>query len=148
MKFLRILIVSIWWICRLRLTFALTLITYSLDYYQSEDAEWLFSLSYHQFILAGTNFRHPNRGYATWHWLPSSQKWAHTDHIVISHKKRGWLHNCRSFWSTRFDLDHPLPCTKLSMRRDERPKHPMQESVKLQWPFWLDSSIKFPRRAG
>ena len=59
-------------------------------------------------FLANTNFKHKEKHLLTWRPPNSSQRWTQLDHIAISHRWRGSIEDCRSFWSTCLDSDHAL----------------------------------------
>ena len=89
---------------------------FGLDTCRSENGERLLTLcSEHRLFLASTNFRRSNCRYATWRPPSSNQPLTQIDHIAISHKWRGCIQDCRSYWSTSLDSDHALVCSKLSM---------------------------------
>ncbi|WP_432422671.1 endonuclease/exonuclease/phosphatase family protein [Streptococcus dysgalactiae] len=100
---------------------------FGLDSCRSDNGDRLLALcSDHRLFLASTNFRRSNQRYATWHPPSSSQRWTQIDHIAISHKWRGCVKNCRSYWSTCVDSDHALVCARISMCFGGRPKRTTQ----------------------
>ncbi|KAH9588212.1 hypothetical protein MS3_00000127 [Schistosoma haematobium] len=52
----------------------------------------------------------------------SLQRWTQIDHIAISHRWRGSIEDCRSFWSTCLDSDHALVRARICLRFTGRKK--------------------------
>ncbi|CAH8543074.1 unnamed protein product, partial [Schistosoma turkestanicum] len=81
-------------------------------------------------FLANTNFRHKEKHLLTWRPPKSSQRWTQLDHIAISHRWRGSIEDCRSFWGTCLDSDHALVreriCLKLTGRRKDTVRKPLR----------------------
>ncbi|CAH8579798.1 unnamed protein product [Schistosoma haematobium] len=81
-------------------------------------------------FLANTNFKHMEKHLLTWRPPNSSQRWTQIDHIAISHRWRGSIEDCRSFWSTCLDSDHALVraciCLRLTGRRKDAASKPLR----------------------
>ena len=67
-------------------------------------------------FLSSTNFRNSRRRLATWCSPSESYPRVQIDHIAISHRWRGSITECRSFWNTSVDSDHALVRCCLSLR--------------------------------
>ncbi|CAH8290911.1 unnamed protein product, partial [Schistosoma intercalatum] len=81
-------------------------------------------------FLANTNFKHKEKHLLTWRPPNSSQRWTQIDHIAISHRWRGSIEDCRSFWSTCLDSDHALVrariCLRLTGRKKDAARKPLR----------------------
>ncbi|CAI2723096.1 unnamed protein product [Schistosoma spindalis] len=77
---------------------------------------------------ANTNFKLKERHCLTWRPPTPYQRWTQIDHIAISHRWRGSIEDCRSFWSTCVDSDHALiragMCLRLTGRKKATLKGP------------------------
>ncbi|KAH9589608.1 ATP-binding cassette sub- A member 3 [Schistosoma haematobium] len=76
------------------------------------------------------SYAHKEKHLLTWRPPNSSQRWTQIDHIAISHRWRGSIEDCRSFWSTCLDSDHALVrariCLRLTGRKKDAARKPLR----------------------
>jgi hypothetical protein len=90
---------------------------HGLEITRNDNGDRLLTLcTDHRLFLASSNFRHRKRQLATWRPPSALQRWTQIDHVAISHRWRGSVQDCRSYWNTCLESDHALVCAKLCMR--------------------------------
>ncbi|TNN14021.1 Craniofacial development protein, partial [Schistosoma japonicum] len=90
---------------------------YGVTAQRTDNGDRLLQLcSDNRLFLANTNFRHKEKHLLTWRPPKSSQRWTQLDHIAISHRWRGSIEDCRSFWGTCVDSDHALVRVRICLR--------------------------------
>ena len=124
---------------------------FGLDSTRSDNGERLLQMcADHQLFLSSTNFRRSNRRCATWRPPTDGLPWTQIDHVLISYRWRGSMHDCRSFWNTYVDSDHALVRCRFSITfsgkaRKNSPKLAVeklsQSNVKVKYQDKLQSSI-------
>jgi len=70
----------------------------------------------HNLYLASTNFVHKKRHCVTWRSPGLPENWTQIDHIAISHRWRGSVENCRSYWGTYVETGHAPFRARISLR--------------------------------
>nr|CAX83711.1 endonuclease-reverse transcriptase [Schistosoma japonicum] len=124
---------------------------FSVPAQRTDNGDHLLQLcSDNRLFLANTNFRHKERHRLTWRPPSPRQRWTQIDHIAISHRWRGSIEDCRSFWSTCLDSDHALVrariCLHLTGRRKATLEKPIRtdlsdEKVKSKFQEQLGSQL-------
>ncbi|RTG85806.1 uncharacterized protein DC041_0013076 [Schistosoma bovis] len=84
-------------------------------------------------FLANTSFKDKEEHLLTWRPPNSSQRWTQIDHIAISHRWRGSIEDCRSFWSTCLDSDHALVRAHASRKPLRLGSHVCDAHPKAAW---------------
>ncbi|CAH8439570.1 unnamed protein product [Schistosoma margrebowiei] len=83
-------------------------------------------------FLANTNFKHKERHRLTWRPPTPNQRWTQINHIAISHRWRGSVEDCRSFWSTCLDSDHALIRARFCLRLTGRKKATLKRPIRTE----------------
>ncbi|CAH8429248.1 unnamed protein product [Schistosoma intercalatum] len=107
---------------------------FSILVQRTDNGDRLLQLcSDNRLFLANTNFKHKERHCLTWQPPTPKQRWTQIDHTAISHRWRGSVEDCRSFWSTWLDSDHALLrariCLRLTGRRKATVKRPIRTEL-------------------
>ncbi|CAI2736044.1 unnamed protein product [Schistosoma spindalis] len=61
-----------------------------------------------------------------------NQRWTQIDHIAISHRWRGSIEDCRSFWSTCLDSDHALIRALICLRLTGSKKATLKRPIRTE----------------
>ncbi|CAH8665504.1 unnamed protein product [Schistosoma curassoni] len=105
--------------------------SYGVVAQRTDNGDRLLQLcSDNRLFLANTNFKHKEKHLLTWRPPNSSQRWTQIDHIAISHRWRGSIEDCRSFWSTCLDSDHALVRARICLRLTGRRKDPARKPLR------------------
>ncbi|CAH8430348.1 unnamed protein product [Schistosoma haematobium] len=104
---------------------------FSIPTQRTDNGDRLLQLcSDNRLFLANTNFKHKERHRLTWRPPTPNQRWTQIDHIAISHRWRGSVEDCRSFWSTCLDSDHALIRARICLRLTGRKKATLKRPVR------------------
>ncbi|KAK4467292.1 hypothetical protein MN116_000315, partial [Schistosoma mekongi] len=107
--------------------------SYGVEAQRTDNGDRLLQLcSDNRLFLASTNFKHKERHKLTWRPPQSTQRWSQIDHIAISHRWRGSIEDCRSFWSTCLDSDHALIRARISLRLTGRKRPTAKIPIRVQ----------------
>ncbi|PXX94221.1 hypothetical protein DF185_23070, partial [Marinifilum breve] len=106
---------------------------FSIPTQQTDNGDRLLQLcSDNRLFLASANFKHKERHRLTWRPPTPNQRWTQIDHIAISHRWRGSVEDCRSFWSTCLDSDHALIRARICLRLTGRKKATVKRSIRTE----------------
>ncbi|KAK4474221.1 hypothetical protein MN116_000067 [Schistosoma mekongi] len=124
---------------------------FSVPAHRTDNGDRLLQLcSDNRLFLANTNFKHKERHRLTWRPPDPTQRWTQIDHIAISHRWRGSIEDCRSFWSTCLDSHHALVrarvCSRLTGRRKTTTGKPFRiqfsnETAKIKFQEQLKNHL-------
>ncbi|CAH8648439.1 unnamed protein product [Schistosoma mattheei] len=106
---------------------------FSIPTQRTDNGDRLLQLcSDNRLFLANTNFKHKERHRLTWRPPTPNQRWTQIDHIAISHRWRGSVEDCRSFWSTCLDSDHALIRARICLRLTGRKKATLKRPIRTE----------------
>ncbi|TNN12522.1 Craniofacial development protein, partial [Schistosoma japonicum] len=105
---------------------------FSVPAQRTDNGDRLLQLcSDNRLFLAITNFRHKERHRLTWRPPSPRQRWTQIGHIAISHRWRGSVEDCRSFWSTCLDSDHALVRARICLHLTGRRKATLGKPIRI-----------------
>ncbi|CAH8485715.1 unnamed protein product [Schistosoma margrebowiei] len=106
---------------------------FSVPAQRTDNGDRLLQLcSDNRLFLANTNFKHKERHRLTWRPPTPNQRWTQIDNIAISHRWRGSVEDCRSFWSTCLDSDHALIRARICLRLTGRKKATLKRPIRTE----------------
>ncbi|CAH8658448.1 unnamed protein product [Schistosoma rodhaini] len=106
---------------------------FSIPAQRTDNGDRLLQLcSDNRLFLASTNFKHKERHRLTWRPPASNQRWTQIDHIVISHRWRGSIEDCHSYWNTCLDSDHALIRARICLRLNGRRKSTLRRPIRIE----------------